>query len=352
MKQPIPIMFIRRSADNATSTNFRRFSAIPIDEYTFTDDKKRTLRVIPILPGQPASRAADQIKSLAPRKVFFELCPSRFKAVCLPEDYKAPKSRFSIFDVYKFRTDENTTPATVTPPRWDILRCVHGGLLSGELRPVAHACRESGSSICLVDRPASITRNRVGQECLHPLKLSLLFQYGCASLDARAQKGLSSLKKHLETVLPSISKILVDERAKYMTHRIDHELKPGESGVLVCSDFHADKVLRGFQKGGAGLQDLRPLVDKSAPVGGVLVIAYLGLPVSLASYFAYKSIFALLLNYAPGFLVLLSSLRNGEGLSGGQKAERKFANAVPQTWNELNLSPDGTANPGFIAEEK
>ena len=115
-------------------------------------------------------------------------------------------------------------------------------MLSGELRPVTNVCRELGASICLIDRPVSITRHRVGRECLHPLKLSLLFQYGCASLNARTSRSLIELKKHLESMLPSISKILVDERAKYMAHRVDHDLRPGEKAVLICSDFHADRV--------------------------------------------------------------------------------------------------------------
>ncbi|KAF4691645.1 hypothetical protein FOZ60_015103 [Perkinsus olseni] len=162
-------------------------------------------------------------------------------------------------------------------------------LMLRELKASIEAAKEINAAIYLVDRPFTITKNRVAQKLLNPVTFGNFLKYGNRSLVFRKDKANSEDVRELDSFLkqfcPGIHKVLIDERNQYMAHQIIWNSQPGETVVVVCSAMHVpglasllEKKLRDASVNVAAPEELADLTKKSLPVVPFLFLFYVALP--------------------------------------------------------------------------
>ncbi|KAF4722387.1 hypothetical protein FOZ63_012396 [Perkinsus olseni] len=215
-----------------------------------------------------AQAAAEAVRTLQPRQVMLEMDQARYKNAL---------------------EHISTGMHLQQPNRVDIVSTVHGGLMLRELKASIEAAKEINAAIYLVDRPFTITKNRVAQKLLNPVTFGNFLKYGNRSLVFRKDKAngedVRELDSFLKQFCPGIHKVLIDERNQYMAHQIIWNSQPGETVVVVCSAMHVpglasllEKKLRDPSVNVAAPEALADLTKKSLPVVPFLFLFYLALP--------------------------------------------------------------------------
>ncbi|EER13725.1 conserved hypothetical protein [Perkinsus marinus ATCC 50983] len=215
-----------------------------------------------------AQAAAEAIRTLHPRQVMLEMDQARYKNAL---------------------EHISTGMHLQQPNRVDIVSTVHGGLMLRELKASIEAAKEINAAIYLIDRPFTITKNRVAQKLLNPVTFGNFLKYGNRSLVFRKDKANSEDVRELDSFLkrycPGIHKVLIDERNQYMAHQIIWNSQPGETVVVICSAMHVPGLASLLQKkladpsvNVAAPEGLADLTKKSLPVVPFLFLFYLVLP--------------------------------------------------------------------------
>lgn len=236
----------------------------------------RRLTIYPVLHGRLGGAGgtveiAQAIQASSPRQVLVELCTSRYSEVLAS----------AILDL----------PAK-SPPRIDILRNVHGGLLSHELVPVLRAARQVGAAVVPVDRASLSTRNRIAQLLLNPSFIKGLLRFGTYSLQRRATalpEDAEAIRSEFQAMCPGAHEVLVSERCRYMAHQVQASAASGADVIVVCGALHCSTLAQVLRQGsGSVAADVRlaDLARRGMPVWPVLALGYLGLPALVVSYVA------------------------------------------------------------------
>lgn len=175
------------------------------------------------------------------------------------------------------------------PPRYDILATVHGGLLADEMLPAVRAAAELGAAVYPLDRPASITRNRVEIEVMHPVVLAGLFKYGARSIVAarkemaNEQSKAEDLGQLLEALAPPVHRVLVEERARFLAQQVGTRLDGGPV-VVVCGELIAPRLQDALTADRPELIALGPLVHRTVSLLPFLILSYVVVPAAALGY--------------------------------------------------------------------
>lgn len=133
------------------------------------------------------------------------------------------------------------------------------------------AAEAAGARVCLADRDITVTLSRTWRSTSFWNKIKLFFQLlmSMGGIDDIDEKTIEEMKKEdilqsllseLEKSHPSIRRILIDERDRYLAHRIRHA--PGEKIVAVVGAGHVPGIGRYI------FQDIDPAPLETVPPGG------------------------------------------------------------------------------------
>ncbi len=139
------------------------------------------------------------------------------------------------------------------------------------------AAEAAGARVCLADRDITVTLSRTWRSTSFWNKIKLFFQLlmSMGGIDDIDEKTIEEMKKEdilqsllseLEKSHPSIRRILIDERDRYLAHRIRHA--PGEKIVAVVGAGHVPGIGRYI------FQDIDPAPLETVPPGGKALKAF------------------------------------------------------------------------------
>ncbi|KAF4676747.1 hypothetical protein FOL47_005167 [Perkinsus chesapeaki] len=264
---------IRLGATRLMSTYVREAYLHTVKEPPRPNVPPRTFHLVGLmqdrlLGNSSAQAAAEAIRTLQPRQVMLEMDQARYKNAL---------------------EHISTGMHLQQPNRVDIVSTVHGGLMLRELKASIEAAKQINAAIYLVDRPFTITKNRVAQKLLNPVTFGNFLKYGNRSLVFRKDQpngeDIRELDAFLKQYCPGIHKVLIEERNQYMAHQIMWNSQPGETIVVVCSAMHVpglanllQKKLNNPSEDVSAPDELADLTKKSLPVVPFLFLFYLALP--------------------------------------------------------------------------
>ncbi|MFO7838497.1 MAG: TraB/GumN family protein [Desulfosalsimonadaceae bacterium] len=215
----------------------------------FLDDKEIVLLGTAHVSKESAEAAEALIEEERPDTVCVELCPSRYQSISQQQQWQDMDIVRVIKEKKSFLLFANLLMASFQRRIGDKL-----GIRPGEemLRAIA-AAESVGARPCMADRDITVTLSRTWRSTGAWNKLKLLFQLllSIGGVDDISEADIEQMKQGdmLESILselekshPSLRKILIDERDRYLSHNIRNA--QGPKVVAVVGAGHVPGIRR------------------------------------------------------------------------------------------------------------
>jgi len=241
---------------------------------------------------ESADLVADVIKTEKPDTVCLELCESRYQAIRQKERWREMDIIKVIKEKKAFLLLSNLLLASFQKKIANKFNIRPGQ----EMLDAVEAAETVGADIYLADRDIRITLSRIWRSMGVWQKLKLLFQMivSTGELEDISEADIEKMKQQdvleallldVETSLPVLRKILIDERDRYLAHKI--RTAPGHKKVAVVGAGHVPGIKKYWNdRIDVGLLEKLPPKSKTAgffkwfiPLGiGILLVCgfYIG----------------------------------------------------------------------------
>ncbi|MEW6671542.1 MAG: TraB/GumN family protein [Thermodesulfobacteriota bacterium] len=198
---------------------------------------------------ESADLVSDVIKTEAPDTVCLELCESRYQAI-------RQKERWREMDIIKVIKEKKAflLLSNLLLASFQKKIANQFGIMPGqEMLNAIEAAEAAGADIYLADRDIRITLSRVWRSMGWWQKIKLLYQLilSTGELDEISEADIEKMKQQdvleallleLEASLPVLRKILIDERDRFLAHKI--KAAPGRKKVAVVGAGHVPGIKR------------------------------------------------------------------------------------------------------------
>jgi len=196
---------------------------------------------------ESADLVVDVINTEKPDTVCLELCESRYQAICQKERWREMDIIKVIKEKKAFLLLSNLLLASFQKKIADKF-----GIKPGqEMLNAIETAKVVGADIHLADRDIRITLSRIWRCMGCWQKFKLLFQLilSTGGLDEISEADIEKMKRQdvleallleLEASLPVLRKILIDERDRYLAHKI--RTAPGHKKVAVVGAGHVPGI--------------------------------------------------------------------------------------------------------------
>jgi len=211
------------------------------------DDKEIVLLGTAHVSRESAEAAESLIQAEQPDSVCVELCPSRYQAMRQQKQWQETdivkvikdKKAFLLFANFLLASFQKRIGQKLgVKPGEEMIRAINAG-------------EAADSEICLADRDIRVTLSRTWRSTGAWSKLKLFFQLilsmgGVDEIDEadiekmKQTDMLESILSEVEKAHPSLRKILIDERDRYLAHKIRHA--PGPKTVAVVGAGHVPGI--------------------------------------------------------------------------------------------------------------
>ena len=187
------------------------------------------------------------IEALQPDSVCVELCPSRYKAIVQPENWK----QMDVFKIVKEHKALFVLVQLIMSSFYKKIGKKLGIMPGAEMVESIQQARRHGAELVLADRDVNITLKRVWGYLSFWQKLKLLFQLIWSSFDTdeldeqtieelKAKDQLEVIMKEMAKSFPGVKQRLIDERDLYLASKIQQA--PGPIVVAVVGAGHVNGI--------------------------------------------------------------------------------------------------------------
>jgi len=237
----------------------------------YTDESEVTLLGTAHVSRESAEQAAAVIAAEKPDTVCVELCQSRYQAIRQKERWREMDVIQVIKEKKAFLLLSNLLLASFQKKIARKFNIQPGQ----EMVSAIESAEAVGAEICLADRDIRITLSRVWRSTGWWQKIKLLFQLILSSgavediseadiEKMKEQDVLEALLLELEQSLPVLRKILIDERDRYLAHKI--KAAPGRRKVAVVGAGHVPGIKKYWNES-IDVDALETLPPKSRAAG-------------------------------------------------------------------------------------
>jgi pheromone shutdown-related protein TraB len=220
---------------------------------------------------ESADLVVDVIKTEKPDTVCLELCDSRYQSI-------RQKERWREMDIIKVIKEKKAFLLLSNLLLASFQKKIANkfGIKPGqEMLDAIEAAETVGAEIYLADRDIRITLSRIWRSMGWWQKFKLLFQLilSTGELDDISEADIEKMKQQdvleallleVEASLPVLRKILIDERDRYLAHKI--RTAPGQKKVAVVGAGHVPGIKKYWNEG-IDVGSLEKLPPKSKAAG-------------------------------------------------------------------------------------